>query len=183
MRYSIEPRDQIHVKGYGLLALAKKWANVWAVSMDKSIVAAPMSNRCSQTASKRVNQKMAEATGDLVEKKKLQRRLKKLLQRWGSRSFDGARAHTNRDTKRKIYITKNTEVNYWLTLIIIINNIARIEHQKITYLLGNTNNQQLKFRTKNWVEVNNYANGKDDSSDQIRLKTTKVEPSLCVHTC
>ena len=116
-------------------------------------------------------------------KKKLQRRLKKLLQRWGSRSFDGARAHTKRDTKRKIYITKNTEVNYWLTLITTINNIARIEHQKITYLLGNTNNQQLKFRTKNWVEVNNYANGKDDSSDQIRLKTTKVEPSLCVHTC
>ena len=28
MRYSIEPRDQIHVKGYGLLAFAKKWANV-----------------------------------------------------------------------------------------------------------------------------------------------------------
>ena len=69
MRYSIEPRDRINVKGNGLLAFAKKWANVRAVSMDKSFVTAPVSNRCSQTASKRVTQKMAEATGDLVEKK------------------------------------------------------------------------------------------------------------------
>ena len=64
-------------------------------------------------------------------------------------------------------------------MIIVINNIARIEHQKITYFLGSTNNQQLKFRTKNWVEINNYANGKDDPNDQIRLKTTKLESSLC----
>ena len=68
MRYSIEPRDRIHVKGYGFLSFAK--------NMGKSL-----SNKCGQklihsakksttdaikTASKTIIQKTAEATGDLL---------------------------------------------------------------------------------------------------------------------
>ena len=30
-----------------------------------------------------------------------------------------------------------------------------MEYQQITNLLGNTSNQPSKFRTKNWVEINN----------------------------
>ena len=68
MRYSIEPRNRIHVKGYGFLSFAK--------NMGKSL-----SNKCGQklihsakksttdaikTASKTIIQKTAEATGDLL---------------------------------------------------------------------------------------------------------------------
>ena len=71
MRYSIEPRDRIYVKGYGFLSFAK--------NIGKSL-----SNKCGQklldsakksttdvikTASKRAIQKTAEATGDLIANK------------------------------------------------------------------------------------------------------------------
>ena len=71
MRYSIEPKDRIDVKGYGFLSFAEK--------MDKNV-----SNKYSQklldtankfttdaikTASKRAIQKTAEATGDLIGSK------------------------------------------------------------------------------------------------------------------
>ena len=34
-----------------------------------------------------------------------------------------------------------------------------MEYQKITNLLDNTPNQPFKFRTKNWVEINDDAQG------------------------
>ena len=73
MRYSIEPRDRIYVKGYGFLSFAK--------NMDKSL-----SNKYGQklldntkksitdaikTASKRAIQEIAEGTGDLIGNKLL----------------------------------------------------------------------------------------------------------------
>ena len=42
--------------------------------------------------------------------------------------------------------------NYWWSEIIM-------EYQKIINLLDNTPNQPSKFRTKNWVEVNDEARG------------------------
>ena len=34
-----------------------------------------------------------------------------------------------------------------------------MEYQKIIYLLDNTQSQGIKFRTKNWVEVNDESQG------------------------
>ena len=34
-----------------------------------------------------------------------------------------------------------------------------MEYQKIMHLLENTSNQLSKFRTKNWVEINDEING------------------------
>ena len=39
-----------------------------------------------------------------------------------------------------------------------------MEYQKIINLLQNTSNQQSKFRTKNWVEVN------DESRRNLKLQ-------------
>ena len=75
MRYSIEPRERRHVKGYGFLSFARN------IGTHTAKVARNMSNKYSQklvdtakksatdaikTASKRAIQKTAEATGDLV---------------------------------------------------------------------------------------------------------------------
>ena len=38
MRYSIEPRDKIDVKGYGFLSFKKIWVKIIAVSMDKNFL-------------------------------------------------------------------------------------------------------------------------------------------------
>ena len=68
MRYSIEPRDRIYVKGYEVLSLAKnmgknlrnKYGQKLHDSAKKSITDAI------KTATKRAIQKTAEATGDLI---------------------------------------------------------------------------------------------------------------------
>ena len=78
MRYSVEPRERRHVKGYGFLSFARN------IGTHATKVAKNMSNKYSQklvdtarksatdaikTASKRAIQKTAEATGDLVRNK------------------------------------------------------------------------------------------------------------------
>ena len=71
MRYSVEPRDRIYVKGCGFLSFAKnidknlsnKYGQKLLDSTNKSTVDAM------KTASKRAIQKTAEATGDLIGNK------------------------------------------------------------------------------------------------------------------
>ena len=41
----------------------------------------------------------------------------------------------------------------------------------IKNLLGNTPNQTNKFRTKNWVEINDDARGTYNKDSQIKFKT------------
>ena len=75
VRYSVQPRDSIFVKGYGFLSFAKNMGKI-----DKNITKS-LSDKHSQklldhakqsatdafkTASQRAIQKTAEATGDLI---------------------------------------------------------------------------------------------------------------------
>ena len=48
-----------------------------------------------------------------------------------------------------------------------------MEYQKIAYLLGTASNQPSKFRTRNWVEINNKSRGTYTSND-IKFKTTML---------
>ena len=52
-----------------------------------------------------------------------------------------------------------------------------MKYQKITNILDNTPNQQSKFRTKNWVEINNKSLG--IFSTNSRIKTMLLKSSLC----
>ena len=54
-----------------------------------------------------------------------------------------------------------------------------MEYQKTTYLLDNASNQPYKFRTKNWVEINNESRGGYNVNSQIKFKTTMLKSSLC----
>ena len=87
MRYSIEPKDRIYVKWYGLLSFAKnigknlsnKYGQKRLDSAEKSTTDAI------KTSSKRAIQKTAEATGDLIGNKiadkitSFQRRTQKMI--------------------------------------------------------------------------------------------------------
>ena len=53
-----------------------------------------------------------------------------------------------------------------------------MEYQKIINLLDNTMNQPSKFRTRNWVEINDESKGKYDNSN-IRFRTTIMRSNLC----
>ena len=75
MRYSIEPRDRIYVKGCGFLSFAKnvpRHANKVAKSLSNKYSQKPLDSAkkptadAIKTASKRTVQKTAEATGDSI---------------------------------------------------------------------------------------------------------------------
>ena len=71
MRYSIEPRDRIYVKGYGFLSFAKKMStNLSHKYSQKLLDSAKKSiTDAIKTALKRAIQKTAEATGDVIGNK------------------------------------------------------------------------------------------------------------------
>ena len=54
-----------------------------------------------------------------------------------------------------------------------------MEYQKIINLLDNTPNQLFKFKTKNWVEVNDESQGTYSKDNQFRFKTSFLTSSLC----
>ena len=64
MRYSIEPRDRIYVKGYGFMSFARSMSNKYGKKLVDT--AKKSATDAIKTASKRAIQKTAEATGDLI---------------------------------------------------------------------------------------------------------------------
>ena len=54
-----------------------------------------------------------------------------------------------------------------------------MEYQKIANLIDDTSNQPSKFRTRNWVEINDESRGAYDVNSQIKFKTTMLKSSLC----
>ena len=67
MRYSIEPRGKIYVKGYGFLSFAKSMGKSLSNKYGQKILDSTKKSTIDaiKTASKRAIQKIAEATGDL----------------------------------------------------------------------------------------------------------------------
>ena len=54
-----------------------------------------------------------------------------------------------------------------------------MEYQKIANLIGDASNQPSKFRTRNWVEINDESRGAYNVNSQIKFKTTMLKSSLC----
>ena len=54
-----------------------------------------------------------------------------------------------------------------------------MEYQKIANLIDDTPNQPSKFRTRNWVEINDESRGAYNVNSQIQFKTTMLKSSLC----
>ena len=54
-----------------------------------------------------------------------------------------------------------------------------MEYQKIINFSGNTPNQPSKFKTKNWVEINDESRKIYNTNGQIKLKSTILKSILC----
>ena len=54
-----------------------------------------------------------------------------------------------------------------------------MEYQKIVNLLDTESNQPSKFRTRNWVEINDESRGEYSSDKLIRFQTAMLRSSLC----
>ena len=54
-----------------------------------------------------------------------------------------------------------------------------MECQIVANLLDGASNQPSKFKTKNWVEINDESRGTYNVNNQIKFKTTMLKSSLC----
>ena len=54
-----------------------------------------------------------------------------------------------------------------------------MEYQKIANLIDDASNQPSKFRTRNWVEINDESRRAYNVNSQIKFKTTMLKSSLC----
>ena len=100
MRYSIEPRDRVYVKGYGFMSFARSMSNKYG----QKLVDTAKKNLIIAT------QKTAEATGDLVGNK--------IADKVTSVSKKKSNNNNNNNEvelathKKKIYITRRKTTNY-----------------------------------------------------------------------
>ena len=71
MRYSIEPKDRIYVKGYRFLSFAKNMRKSVSNKYDQKLLDSAKKSTADaiKTASKKVIQKTAEATVDFIGNK------------------------------------------------------------------------------------------------------------------
>ena len=53
-----------------------------------------------------------------------------------------------------------------------------MEYHKIANLIDDASNQPSKFRTRNWVEINDESRGTYKVNSQINFKTTMLKSSL-----
>ena len=67
MRYSIEPRDRVYVKGYGFMSFARSMSNKYGKKLVDT--AKKSATDAIKIASKRAIQKTAEAVRDLIGNK------------------------------------------------------------------------------------------------------------------
>ena len=67
MRYSLEPKYRKYVKGYSFLSFVRKFGDKYGKNLMDP--ASKTGIDAAKTASKRVLQKTAEATGDLIGNK------------------------------------------------------------------------------------------------------------------
>ena len=54
----------------------------------------------------------------------------------------------------------------------------KMEYQKIVNLLDNEINQPSKFKTSNWVEINDESR-RTHTGNNIKFKTTMLRSNLC----
>ena len=67
MRYSIEPKERIYVKGYGFMYFERNFSDKYSKSLiDKGI---DVSKTFAKTTGKRILKESAKATGDLIRNK------------------------------------------------------------------------------------------------------------------
>ena len=102
------------------------------------------------------HQKAAEATGDLTGNK-IADKITKVSKNSQQNNSETAINENDKEIPKERYISPEAIQN-------IIDNLRLIYQynngiSKIISLLGNTPNQPTKFRTKNWVEINDGAHG------------------------
>ena len=54
-----------------------------------------------------------------------------------------------------------------------------MKYQKVINLLDNASNHLSKFKTRNWIEINDQSRRVYNTNSDIRFKTTVIKSSVC----
>ena len=111
MRYSIEPRNRIYVKGYGFLSFAKNMGQSLSNKYGQKLLdsAKKSDTDAIKTASKRATRKTTEATGDLIGHKiadKMTSVSKKPSNNNNNNNNDNVELTTHKNIRKDIYLQK-----------------------------------------------------------------------------
>ena len=114
MRYSIEPRDRIYVKGYGFLSFAKNMGKNLSNKYGQKLLDSEKKSTTDaiKTASKRAIQKTIKAISDLIGNKianKITSVSKEFHSKKSSQDVLKADGNKIKNTKRKIYIPEKRQ--------------------------------------------------------------------------
>ena len=101
MRYSTEPKFRKYVKGYGFLSFARKFGDKYGKKLMDTATKTGID--AAKTASKRVVQKTAEATWDLIGNKKADK----------ITLIDKSKEKGKINKPEEIYIPPEKKANYW----------------------------------------------------------------------
>ena len=108
MRYSIEPRDRIYVKGYGFLSFAKNMGKSLSNKYGEERLdsAKKSTTDATKTASKRAIQKTAEASGVLIGDK-IADKITSVSKKKSTKEL-----HDNDETEKDVEITSHKKDTY-----------------------------------------------------------------------
>ena len=114
MRYSNEPRDRIHVKGYGFLSFSKNMSKNLSNKYCQELLNGDKKSATDaiKTASKRAIQKIAEATGDLIGNKIADKISVSKKKSTKESTNDETEVGVERATPKKRYISPEELLNY-----------------------------------------------------------------------
>ena len=141
MRYSTERKYRKYIKGYGFLSFARKFGDT----------ATKTGIDVAKTASKRVVQKTAEATGDLIGNKIADKIT--LVGKTKSKEKEDERQEIYKPPEKRQQIIDDLRL-FWYHI--------KIEYQKATNLLGTTPKESPRFITKKWIEVHYQLSNAED---------------------
>ena len=127
-----------------------------------------------ETVSKNKTQKTAKVTVDLIGNK--------IANRITNVSNTSPQNNSETEMKTKILDLVEKCIEKYLYLqkedLRLYNKII-MEYLKMINLLNNTPNQPLKFRTRNWVEINDESRGNFNISNKSKFKPSMIRSNLC----
>ena len=136
MRYSTEPKFRNYIKGYGFLSFVKKIDDKYGKKLMDTATKTEID--VAKTTSKRVVQKTAEATVDLIGNKIAD----KIALPGKTKSKE------KEDERQEIYIPPEKRQQIIGDLRLFWHHI-KMEYQKITNLLNTTSDNIPRFITEN----------------------------------
>ena len=113
MRYSIEPRDRIYLKGYGFLSFAKNLGRTLSNKYVQKLFDRTKKSTTDaiKAASKRAIQKTVDSTGDLIGNK-IADKITSVSKKSSNNNNNNNENVELTTHKKKIYISRRKTANY-----------------------------------------------------------------------